>query len=46
MFRLGHLGAKEHPSILFIKLGGSPSRDFNFFFSPFIEGVESKSAFV
>jgi hypothetical protein len=42
----GHLGANEHPSILFIRLGGSPSSDFNFFFSPLIEGVESNKALV
>ena len=42
----GHLGEKEQPIISLIKLGGSPSNDCSFFFSPRIEGVESKSAFV
>ena len=35
----GHLGAKEHPDTSSIKLGGSPSRERNFFFSPTTEGV-------
>ena len=40
----GHLGAKVHPSILSIKLGGSPSKDLSFYLSPLIEGVESRRA--
>tara|TARA_Y100000741_G_scaffold266306_1_gene206685 strand:+ start:594 stop:785 length:192 start_codon:yes stop_codon:yes gene_type:complete len=43
---VGHRGEKEQPSITLIKLGGSPSSDRNFFFSPRIDGVESKSALV
>ena len=42
----GHLGAKEHPDTSSIKLGGSPSRERNYFFSPTTEGVDSNNNFV
>ena len=41
-----HLGEKEHPISASIKLGGSPSSEFNFTFSPTTEGVDSRSALV
>ena len=43
---VGQRGEKEQPLITFIKLGGSPSSELNFFFSPCIDGVESKRALV
>ena len=45
-FSVGHLGANEQPSILSIRLGGSPSNEFSFTFSPTTEGVDSNNALV
>ena len=44
VFLFGHLGANEQPTASSIKLGGSPSNELSFTFSPTTEGVDSKSA--